>query len=113
MLNKKGFTMIELLSIIVVLSVILVIALPKFIDSLNASKEKERDQKYELVINAAKSYSSINNITLGEHISISILCEEKYIECPITNPVTGEKMDGYVYSSIDAQTGSNVYNYVD
>jgi type IV pilus assembly protein PilA len=113
MLNRNGFTMIELLAIVLVLSVILLVALPKFVSSVDETKEREREKVYALVINAGKSYSSINNISVGEHILIATLCEEKYIECPIINPVTGDEMEGYVYSSIDSQTNSMIYDYAE
>ena len=35
-LNKKGFTLVELLAVIVVLAVIMVIAIPTVIDSMNS-----------------------------------------------------------------------------
>ena len=39
-MNKKGFTIIELLAVIVVLSIILVIAVPRVLNVIEESKKK-------------------------------------------------------------------------
>ena len=38
MKNKKGFTLVELLAVIVILAVILVIAIPRILDVIDSSK---------------------------------------------------------------------------
>ena len=38
-MNKKGFTLVELLAVIVVLGVVLLLAMPSILDSINASRD--------------------------------------------------------------------------
>lgn len=40
MKNKKGFTLVELLAVVAILAVILIIAMPKVLDSIAEAKEK-------------------------------------------------------------------------
>ena len=56
-MNNKGFTLVELLAIIVILAVILVVAIPPILDAMDNSKKKSLE-------NSAKSVASgwSNNI---------------------------------------------------
>lgn len=55
-LNKKGFTLVELLVVIVILVIIMSIAIPSITSSLDRSKAKQRDAKVELIESAAEIY---------------------------------------------------------
>ena len=54
-LNKKGFTLVELLAVIVVLAVIMVIAIPTVIDSMNSAKKSAFVMYGQKMITAAMS----------------------------------------------------------
>ena len=54
-LNKKGFTLVELLAVIVVLAVIMVIAIPTVIDSMNSAKKSSFAMYGQKMLNAAMS----------------------------------------------------------
>lgn len=54
-LNKKGFTLVELLAVIVVLAVIMVIAIPTVIDSMNSAKKNSFVMYGQKMITAAMS----------------------------------------------------------
>ncbi len=54
-LNKKGFTLVELLAVIVVLAVIMVIAIPTVIDSMNSAKKSSFVMYGQKMLNAAMS----------------------------------------------------------
>ena len=56
-LNKKGFTLVELLVVIVILVIIMSIAIPSITSSLDRSKAKQRDAKVELIESAAEIYA--------------------------------------------------------
>ena len=53
--NKKGFTLVELLAVIVVLAVIMVIAIPTVIDSMNSAKKSSFAMYGQKMLNAAMS----------------------------------------------------------
>lgn len=53
---KKGFTLVELLAVIVILAIILAIAIPGISNVINSSKEQAYESQKELIVNAAKKY---------------------------------------------------------
>ena len=58
-LNKKGFTLVELLVVIVILGVIMSIAIPSITSSIERSKDKQKTQIIKL-IEALVNYMLIN-----------------------------------------------------
>ena len=70
-LNRKGFTLVELLAIIVILAVILVVAIPPILDAMDNSKKKSLE-------NSAKSVASgwSNNIAAALLDPSSVKAEE-------------------------------------
>ena len=68
MKNKKGFTLIEILSVIAILAVVTTIASASVINLSNSSKENLYCAKLEMIESAAKTYSAgylyeLNNST--------------------------------------------------
>lgn len=55
-LNRKGFTLIELMVVIAILVIIMGIALPNITSSIERSKSKQKDAKIELIISSAEIY---------------------------------------------------------
>ena len=60
--SKKGFTLVELLGVLVVLGLISVIIVPKVIDSITTSKEAAYQTQVETIENAAKKYGISNDL---------------------------------------------------
>ena len=86
--NKKGFTLIQLLAVIVILAVILVIAIPRILDVIETSKKDSFKTSAQLIADSAeKKYveNKLNNI--DEEITcenVSKLSKEDYESCKIT-----------------------------
>ena len=55
-MNKKGFTLVELLGVLVVLSVILMLAFPLITTYINKSKQQAYDTQMRLIIKGLKDY---------------------------------------------------------
>ena len=62
MKREKGITLIELLAVIIILSVIMVIAVPKVLDVINKSKEEAFIDSAYGISDSAKYYYFQNNI---------------------------------------------------
>ena len=76
MKKKKGFTLVELLAVIVILAVILVIAVPQIIRTINASRMGAIESSAKiLATNAEKDY--LSQLTLDQYYNAtSISCTD-------------------------------------
>ena len=76
MKNKKGFTLVELLAVIVILAVILVIAIPQIIKTIEAARISSfKDSAILIATNAEKDYLS-NKVLDVEYNATSIKCSD-------------------------------------
>jgi len=109
--NSYGFTIVELLAIIVVLGVVIGIAVPSVNAIINRSKSESYDNQVEYIERAAKNYVDDNDISLETNeeyvVQMTALCNNGYLKCPIDNPLNGEALNGYVLVTFT----SNDYHY--
>ena len=68
---KKGFTLVELLAVIVILAIILVIAVPKVINVIEESKKAALEATFKMIANAAEK----------KKVQNAILSKEEKITC--------------------------------
>ena len=63
-MNNKGFTLVELLAVLVILITILTIAIPSITSSIDRNKEKILNKKIDIIEAAAETYVNLykNNI---------------------------------------------------
>ena len=102
LMNNKGFTLVELLAVIVILITILLVAIPNVSSTLERKKEKDLELKKESVISAGEVYVSNNkkNIDYNGYlnnncgISIDKLFDNNLITKEEYNTV---KNKGYLY----------------
>lgn len=98
-MKNKGFTLAELLGVIVILALITMITVPTITESLQNYKEKMCNTQLEEIIAAAKTWGADNLLKLpsneGDFITVSLgkLSEYGYIDEEIQNPVTQENFD--------------------
>ena len=72
-MNKKGFTIIELLAVIVIMSIVLVIAIPNSIQAYKKTKLKSEQTFVERISQVVDSYVTLNT----DSILFSSIGEEK------------------------------------
>ncbi|MBE6161469.1 MAG: prepilin-type N-terminal cleavage/methylation domain-containing protein [Firmicutes bacterium] len=92
--DKNGFTLVELLAVIVVLAIIISIAVPASISISNRAKEKMYKTKVEMIENAGKLYaqdnpSSVTNDTC--EIRVKNLIEDGYLKADEDKKVLNPK----------------------
>ena len=114
-MKKKGFTLLELLAVIVILSLILVIAVPSVNRYIKQSKEKAYNTQISTIIEAAQAYASANSgllprkeefvvkITLGQLKSSGLIKEE------VKNPNDDKYFDDAL--TIEIKKKGETYNY--
>lgn len=100
MKNKKGFTLVELLAVIVILAVIMLIAVPVISNLIQKNKEKAYEAKMELILKQAKLYAKDNKILYSSTKRDGIyVCEKVTVQQLLTA--------GYLEKEDDISSGKN------
>ena len=113
MKNKRGFTLVELLAVIVILIIVTLLAVPAVLKMLNVNRGKSYDAKVKIILKQAKQFARENSsflydsekrylgkvcniVTVGQLRSTGFLKEitsSGSDSVHIINPDTGESMD--------------------
>lgn len=80
-MKKNGFTLVELLAVIVIIGILVVLVTPKLIGELENTKEDALNGAKQLVVSVANSYISDRNSSFPVSISVSELCNNGYLKC--------------------------------
>ena len=100
-MNKKGMTLVELITVLVVIGMIAVITIPTIIKTINKSKEQTTDIQEASIKEAANSYVSknvglnifIDDSTITEEITLETLVNEGYLKGELKNLKTNKEYD--------------------
>lgn len=111
-MNKNGFTLVELMGILVILGVLLVFTVPSITKTLKNSEVKEMEEYEETVCAAAKSYVEVKRLDYPQEIKFKKLRDEGYLSGNVKNPENGNfekdrhvrvrSQDGKVYCTFSA-----------
>lgn len=123
-MKKRGFTLIELVVVIILIGVIGVVTIPAILDSGKASKETIKTARIETIKEAAKNYvndninqygycNSLNSqegIASDCTISIQKLIDDNYLDADknqstIIDPTTNEEISGSLLVCYNMNTG--------
>ena len=97
MKENKGFTLAELLAVIIILGIITTITVPIVTNQIDKNKTKLCVTQYNNILNAARSYGADHLLELdnGKTITLKTLDDNGYIDISnLKDPVTGEKISG-------------------
>ena len=75
-LNRKGFTLVELLAVVVILLAISVIAVSSISAAIERNKVKQNDAKIEIIISYAKLYYEDHKNSLNKRATKCISLDE-------------------------------------
>ena len=115
MKNKKGFTLIELIAVLVVLSILITSSVAVFINIRNSVLRKEKNNLITYLETKAIEYANETNVTavsVEDLIKIGLIKPDD--ETDIYDPVTRESMNCYIIDLVwedgeyRAKFGSNV-----
>lgn len=111
---KKGFTLIELLAVILILAIISVIAYPKVIDTIGASRLTAYNVSKSNIVDAAKLkyLADVNSTSITEY-TVQDLIDTGYIKKGTKNPLTDEDYDNNTKVLITNNNGVVRYEYVE
>ena len=93
-MRKKGFTLIEILSVVVILSVISVIAYPKIIDVIGNARISAYNSAKGNILNSAKLkyMANINEANVTEY-TVKELIDDGYLKKDTKNPITNKEYE--------------------
>ena len=118
-MNKNGFTLIELIGVIVILAALLLVIIPNVTDSTQRGVEEASEQSKESAELAAKNWASDHRGSLPskgntKNVTISELQNGGYIDINDEGKLqNGDKLDGCVVienTTPDTAT-KNTYTY--
>ena len=115
-LNDKGFTLVELLAVLVILIAITGIAIPTISSSLERTKDKQNEARYKILESAAEQYVTdykndvyINLNNLGRNSCFITLTDlSEYLSSDDMKDADGEELTGRVIFE-----KPNNYNYTE
>lgn len=114
-LNNKGFTLVELLAVIVILAVLIGIAVPTYMNVSASVKKNQYNSKIEAIKVNALKYANDIGISDASTISIQTLIDTGYIATDndnneIINPVDNSLMNNYlvIYSMNDNELNVDI-----
>ena len=103
-MNKKGFTLVELLAVIAILGIIVLITVISVNSTLKETKQSLSQTQIKNIEEAAKTYYINEQISNNNAcISISTLIDSGYLNRNVIDPKNKEQITGYVKVSYDSK----------
>ena len=99
MKNKKGFTLVELMAVIIIISLIAILTFPNIINQIKKSKQATTNNINDIVISAAKRYVADNPDKYNKDaflIPISELIDNDYVKEDIVSTKDNDVSKKYV-----------------
>lgn len=112
-MNKKAFTLIELLGVFVILAVLFLIITPTVNSIISNSKEKAFDRNIATILSGASDWATENSKYLPKknqkiNITLSQLKQLGYVGLNIKNPKTGELFSNNMIITIQNIKGQTI-----
>ena len=113
---KKGFTLVELLATLAILSLLLIVGTSSMAKIIKDNKQKLYNEQIKSFEEAAKNWSYKNTDLLPVEgnslkLTLAILKNTKYINEAVKNPLTGEYFTDNNYVCIFNTNGIYTYTY--
>ncbi|HPF83431.1 MAG TPA: type II secretion system protein [Bacilli bacterium] len=118
-MKEKGFTLVEILAVIVVLGVVCLVAVPSVNSIISKSKEKAKVVQIKQIVESAKKWASNNYNMLTDdkpyYITVEELMNANYIDSSnVVDPTDKEKeMDQCVRITYINEYDNYDFKYVD
>lgn len=110
-MNKRGFTLVELMGVLVILGVLLIFTVPTVTKTLKNSEKNEKAEYDNTVCLAVKSYVEIKREVYPFTISLGELRDEGYLSTSLKNPETDSLDADSVRVKISMSSGKAVCTY--
>ena len=100
-MNRKGFTLIEVIMVIAIITILSLILIPNVMVLINENKKRSCEKMIDNIESAAKMYVNQNKYELGfdcydnktKGITLKTLVDAGYLGGELVNPINKEKID--------------------
>ena len=115
---KKGFTLIELIAVIVILSAVALIVFPNINKVIISSRKRLHDEQIQDINKSAEKWATDNIELLDSYhlnttyVSLSVIQSGGYLEKEkVLDPLTKKEMDGCIQIQYDLNNKKYNYDY--
>lgn len=102
-MNKKGFTLVELLAVLIILGVLAIITTTVILNQVNESKDKLTSQQIKIVQSAAIDYCNDKGLSKQNGIKHKVYLSTLVNEALINKNLINSLDDGNYYIEITAE----------
>lgn len=116
---KKGFTLAELLCVIIIIGILFTLAIPSITNIINNEKDNISETMQSIILQALELYiqdnSDIYPKTNGNVYCISFnqLITDEYLTEPLQDPTSGNEINTNKYVKVFIENGEYKYSIVD
>ena len=116
-MNKKGFTLIEVIMVIAIITILSLILIPNVMVLINENKKRSCEKMIDNIESAAKMYVNQNKYELGfdcnktKGIKLKTLVDAGYLGGELVNPINKEKIDLKSEVSVNYNCKVKVFKY--
>lgn len=126
-MNNKGFTLIELIIVVVILGMLSLLATPNIIKMINKNKVDNYNSTIDSIVEATEVYASDNryNLTFDDNcipsdnpeknitasIALQDLIDNKDISTPVKNFCTDKEINSNIKIKIILNCGTRQFSY--
>lgn len=118
-MKKRGFTLVELLGVLVLISVLALIAIPTIINVINRKESEISEATNQLIVSGAEMYVDANKsefpgiIDRQYCVTLEKLVDANYLSAPIMDSLSGKEisLNSYVKINYSYDIKLNQYKY--
>lgn len=83
MKNKKGFTLVELLTVVIIIALVSILVLPRILEKFESKKIEISKQAEQILFVAASQYIEFNSSEMRNCITIGELADAGFLVRPV------------------------------
>ena len=113
---KKGFTLVELIGVIIILALIMLLAVPPILNSIRSTRNELSDASKKIIYTAANLYVSENLNDFPKYdgntfcVSIDTLSKKEYLPTIVYDSTTGDEIPKDSLVEIKVENNNYTYN---
>jgi len=118
-MKKKGFTLVEMIAVVIIIAIIAVLAVPPVLQSIRGAKDEISDAMKKVIISASDIYMDADKDNYVRYngnrycITIKQLVEDERLNNPVYDPTTSKEISQDKFVQVDIFDNEYSYEIVD